>query len=121
MDGRGGRGPGRTQAVQALAGHGRVRDHATPHGVDRGPGRHGQGGARLGRGDGGRGGDLVEQVDELLDRADEVAGGQIGGSSRTASSGARGPAVAAQAKPRSGSRRNDSSLSCSSRRARSRS
>ena len=34
----------------------------------RGRGTHGEGG----------GGDLVQQVDELLDRADEIAGGEVG-------------------------------------------
>ena len=53
-----------------------VGDHAAADGVDRGAGRGPQ--VRAGGTRHGRGRDLVQQVDELLHRADEITGSQVG-------------------------------------------
>src|SRR5689334_692989 len=95
------------RAGWGLVGYGGVGDYAAAHGVDGGAGRRGQvtsagrlglvvvrrGGGRGTHGEGG-GGDLVQQVDELLDRADEIAGGEVGGLGQdTLKPGAARPAI----------------------------
>src|ERR1700751_1292028 len=75
LAGDGGGGAGR------LVGDGGIGDYATAHGVDGGAGGRGQvtrAGGAFGGGVRGSRGDLVQQVDELLDGADEVAGGEVG-------------------------------------------